>query len=86
MAEDWINTLDYKEVSYNYHIIKSNMPNMAEGWINKIYYKEISNFYPIISTKKVEARIYKLGSSENGRSKVYDCLEFKVVSNCCYPN
>ena len=27
------------------------------------------------------------GSSENdGRSDVYDHLEFKIVSNCCYPN
>ena len=29
----------------------------------------------------------KQGSSENdGRSNVYDCSEFKVISNCCYTN
>ena len=30
---------------------------------------------------------FKQGSSENDwRSDLYDCLEFKIVSNCCYPN
>ena len=31
--------------------------------------------------------LHEQGSSENdGRSDVYDCSEFKVISNCCYNN
>ena len=33
------------------------------------------------------ANVWKQGSSENdGWSDVYDHLEFKIISNCCYPN
>ena len=36
---------------------------------------------------RTDLRCLKQGSSENdGRSDVYDCSEFKIVSNCGYPN
>ena len=47
------------------------------------YLAAISVAEPCFST----ADVRKQGSSENdGRSDVDDRSEFKVVSNCCYPN
>ena len=55
MAEDWINTHDYKEVSHNYHIITINhyLPNIAAARKDKEEYKEVSHNYGIVNHKYV---------------------------------
>ena len=47
----------------------------------------LQNFINPHSSTRLQPNVVKQGSSENdGRSNVYDRLEFKVTSNCCYSN
>ena len=52
---------------------------------NLLYTTMLTSFKSRVETEKVSK--VKQGSSENdGRSDVYDRLEFMVISNCCYNN
>ena len=54
---------------------------------NLIMYRPYLQCRCLIYWKQWVFCIDKQGSSENdGRSDVYDRPEFKVLSNCCYPN
>ena len=83
------------QILCNVHVFFSKIVNDKKGVVLHLclYPRHFSIlFHPSPQMiKKVIKRPFevhlKKGSSENdARSDVYDCSEFKVVSNCCYPN